>query len=93
MAGHVIPASGMLVEVDILEFLCPGVGICHTSIGLELRMVKELDLKLTLGMTERRTTESPPDEELWGAVQILVRPKGALFRSQAVSCPIGHITR
>ena len=28
--------------------------------------MKELDLKLTLGMAERRLTESPPDEESWG---------------------------
>ena len=29
-------------------------------------MLKEIDLKLTLGMAERRKTESPPNEELWG---------------------------
>ena len=40
--------------------------ICHTSIGLVLMMVKELDLKLTLGMAGRRQTESPPNEETWG---------------------------
>ena len=59
--------SGNLVEVvDILELSrlpCRGVGICHTSGGLVLIMVKEIDLKLTLGMAERRKTESPPDEE------------------------------
>ena len=50
-------ASGNLVEVDILELLrfpCRGAGISHTSIGLVLIMVKEIDLKLTQGMTERR---------------------------------------
>ena len=43
-------ASGSLVEVDILELmriLCPGVGICHTSIAPGLMLMKELDLKLT----------------------------------------------
>ena len=54
---HVIPGSGRLVDVDILELSespGPGVGICCTSIGLGLRMVMELDLKVTLGMAERR---------------------------------------
>ena len=49
--------SGNLVEVDILElsrFPCRSVGICHTKIGLVLMMVKEIDLKLTQGMAERR---------------------------------------
>ena len=49
-------ASGRLVDVDILElsrFPCHGVGICHTSIGLVLMMVKEIYLKLTQGMAER----------------------------------------
>ena len=56
--------------------------------------MKELDLKLTLGMAERRLTESPPDEESWGGgqVQISVGPKVTLSRSLAVSCPIGHST-
>ena len=31
--------------------------------------MKELDLKLTLGMAERRLTESPPDEESCGGGQ------------------------
>ena len=60
-------ACGNLVEVDILElsrFPCHGVGIFHTSIRLVLMMVKEIvDLKLTLGMAERRKTDSPLDEE------------------------------
>ena len=34
--------------------------------GLGRQIVKELDLKLTLGMAERRLTECPPDEESWG---------------------------
>ena len=61
MAGLVMQVSGNLVEVDILElskFPCRGVGICHTSIGLVLVM-KEIDLKLTMGMAERRKTLSP----------------------------------
>ena len=45
------------VEGDILElsrFPCHGVGSCHTSIELGLMMENEIDLKLTLGMDERR---------------------------------------
>ena len=67
VVGLVMQASGGLVEVDILElsrFPCPGVGLCHTSIGLGRRRVKDLKLKLTLGMAERR--RNPPDEESWG---------------------------
>ena len=37
--------------------------------GLGRKIVKELDLKLTLEMAERRSTESPPDEESWGGGQ------------------------
>ena len=51
VAGLVIPVSGSLVEVDILELLtfpCHVVGICHTSIGLGLMMANKLYLKLTL---------------------------------------------
>ena len=58
--------SGNLVDVDIpalSRFPGPGVGICHNIIELGLMMVKELDIKLTLGMAERRKTESPPDQE------------------------------
>ena len=68
VTGLVMQASGNLVEVDILErpeSPWPGV-IFHTSMGLGRQIVKELDLKLTLGMAERRLTESPPDEESWG---------------------------
>ena len=58
--------SGNQVKVDILEqsrFTCRGVDICHTSIGLVLMMVNEIDLKSTLRTAERKRTESPPDEE------------------------------
>lgn len=44
---RVIPASGRLVEGDILElsgFPCLGVGICRTSTELEIRMAKELEI-------------------------------------------------
>ena len=60
MADLVIQTSGSLVEVDILKlsrFPCLGVCICHTSIGLVLTMVEEIDLKLTRGMAERRKTD------------------------------------
>ena len=56
VAGLVKQASGNLLEVDILElsrFPCCGVGICHTSIGLVLMMVREIYLKLTEGMAEK----------------------------------------
>ena len=43
--------------------------------GLGRQIVKELDLKLTLGMAERRLAESPPDEESWG--------EGQWFKSQS----------
>ena len=59
-------ASGNLVEVDILElsrFPRSGVDIFCTSIRLVLLLMKEIDLKLTLGMAERTKTESPLDEE------------------------------
>ena len=48
-----LPSPVSRVEIDILEFLCSCVRIYHTSIGLGLRMPNELDLKLTLRMTER----------------------------------------
>ena len=57
VACHVSPASGRLVDVDIQELSespCSGVDIFCTSMGLGLQMVKELDLKLTMGLTERR---------------------------------------
>ena len=38
--------------LELSEFVCPGVGICHTSMEPGLRMVNALDLKLTLGMAE-----------------------------------------
>ena len=53
VACHVIPASGRLVDVDILEFSespCSGVDIFCTGMGLGRQMVKELDLRLTLGL-------------------------------------------
>ena len=59
------------VDVDILELSespCSGVDIFFTSMGLERQMVNELNLKLTLGLTERRLTEPSPDDESWGWV-------------------------
>ena len=57
-------ASGNLVEeLELSRFLCCGVGICHTRVGLVLIIMKEIDLKLILEMAERRKTESPPNEE------------------------------
>ena len=55
--GLVMQASGSLVDVDIPELAespWPGIDIFCTSMGLGRRIVKELDLKLTLGMAERQ---------------------------------------
>ena len=49
----------------VVEFPCPGIGICYSSVGLGRMIVKELDLKLALGKADRRKTESPHDEESW----------------------------
>ena len=57
VAGLVLQVPGRLFEVDILELSespRPGVGTFHTSKGLGRRMVKELDLKLALGIAEGR---------------------------------------
>ena len=57
MAGSCNAASGSLVDVDIPELSespWPGSGIFWTSMGLGRQIVKELDLKLTLGMAERQ---------------------------------------
>ena len=46
-------ASGSLVKVGILDHSeSPFVDIFHTSMGLGRLMVKELDLKLALGVAE-----------------------------------------
>ena len=61
-----------VVDVDIPELSespWPGFDIFWTSMGLGRQIVKELDLKLTLGMSERWLTGSPPDEESWGGGQ------------------------
>ena len=56
MVGIAMQASDRLVEVDVLELSespWPGVGICHTNMALGRQIVKELDMKLTLGLTRR----------------------------------------
>ena len=59
--------------VDILDlsevaWTCWGVSTSTPRSGLGLRMVKELDLQLALGMNERRNTGSLPvyDMHRWG---------------------------
>ena len=50
-------ASDSLVDVDIPELSespWPGIDSFCTSMGLGRKIVKELDLKLTLGMAERK---------------------------------------
>ena len=57
MAGSCNAASGSLVDVDIPELSespWPGIHNFCTSMGLGRQIVKELDLKLTLAMAERR---------------------------------------
>ena len=66
--------------------------------GLGRRIVKKLDLKLTLGMADRRKTESPPDEESWGGGQRFKSwsdPKSPslgvwLFLVQSITVPVEH---
>ena len=56
VAGSCNAASGSLIDVVIpklSESPWPGINIFCTSMGLGQQMVKELDLKLTLGMAER----------------------------------------
>ena len=55
VAGLVMQASGNLVEVDIYSGTVKvSMSWCwHTSVGLVLMMVKEIDLKLTLQYWER----------------------------------------
>ena len=89
---HLIPKCGRLVDVDILElseFPWPGVGTCHTSMGLGLWMVKNLWAK-------------PDNGNVWEAfnlmsnvspVRISFRPKVDFSRSMAVCCPLGHSTK
>ena len=65
-------------KVDILELAEVSMSCCwhfHTSIGPGLTMVKELDVKMALEMTENRKTEPPPDEESLG--------RGQWFKSQS----------
>ena len=67
-------ASARLANLKWIFWNClgvhfAGVGVGHPSIGLELIMVKEIVLKLLLGMAERRKFESPPDEESEGGGQ------------------------
>ena len=55
MAGSCNAASGSLVDVAISELSespWSGIDIFCTSMGLGRRIVKEFDLKLTLGMAE-----------------------------------------
>ena len=88
-------------EVYILElsqFPCPGVGICHTSKGLGLRPVKELDLKhwewlrggnLSLHLTRNHDRGGGQGSESRSD------PKSPtsrvwLFLVQSVTVPVGH---
>ena len=96
VAGLVMQAHRRLVEVDILalsESPWPGVGIFHTSMVLGRRKVKEIDLKLILGMTQSGDNLSLRLMRNHGegsAVHISVTSKVYLSQTLALSCPIGH---
>ena len=60
-----------LVDIQDLSevaWTCWGVYTPRSGLGLRMRMVKELDLQLALGMNERRKTGSLPvyDMHRWG---------------------------
>ena len=81
--------------LELLRFPCPVVDICHAYTGLGLVMGKELYLKLTLAMAEKRKTEPQPDKEPSGRGLISISNLGQSViqtQSLAVSCPIGHST-
>ena len=93
--------SASLVDVDFPELSespWSGIDIFCTSMGLGRLIVKELDLKLTLGMAKRQKTESLPDEESWGVDQLFKSrsdPKSPslgvwLFLVQSVTIPVEH---
>ena len=75
-----------------------GVDISCASMGLGRQMMKELDVKLTLGLTKRRYTESTHDEESWEGDQRFKSrsdPKSTslgicLFLVQLVTVPVEH---
>ena len=96
MVGLAIQVFWSPVELNILElsrFPCFSFGIFQTGIGLGMMTVTEFDLKLTLGMAERRNTESLPDEESWGGGQRFeYRSYPQSHPFSAVSGPIGHRT-
>ena len=55
--------------LDLSEVAWTCCGVSTPCSGLGLRMVKELDLQLALGMNERRTTGSLPVYDImhrWG---------------------------
>ena len=81
VACHVIPASGRLVDVDIPELSespWPVLDIFWTSMGR--RIVKELDLKLTLRIMGRGS-----------AVQISARPKVTIAQTSRLFIGIVYI--
>ena len=55
-----------ILDLSEVAWTCWGVFTPHSELGL--RMVKELNLQLALGMNERRTTGSLPvyDVHRWG---------------------------
>ena len=55
ISNNITPCNGKDVDIpELSESPWPGFDIFCTSMGLGRRIVKELDLKLTLGMAERR---------------------------------------
>ena len=98
VACHVIPASGRLVDVDIpklSESPWPGIDIFCASMGLGQQIVKELDLKLALGMAEGDKLSlhmMRNHGEVGQQFKISVGPKVILSWRLDVYCPIGHST-
>ena len=65
---QVIGEQALVDILDLSEVAWTCWGVSTPRSGLALRMVKELDLQLALGMNERRKTGSLPvyDMHRWG---------------------------
>ena len=94
MVGNWVPTSPGLYLIDQINAYQD----LKRSISKKNIKQKKLDLKLTLGMAERRLTESPPDEESWGEGQWFKSQSDRkspsqgvwLFLVQLVAIPVEH---
>ena len=73
--------------LELLRFPCPCVDICHTSIELEKRMAKEVDMKLALGIALHLMRNH--GEEVSGS-NLGQNQSHPLSASPTVSCPNGY---